>query len=557
MGRPRREVRTAIVERESSSSDESSDEDVDDLAAEEEEEKDEEEEIGEEEEEETKEHSAVEGKKGRKKITISLKAAKLCKVCKGKDHQAGFVGSVYLDCPNRPCYLCKRPGHTTATCPHRLASEHGVTPGIRKTSVGVADFIYERQLGRHRSMVRPRLPIPNKVECGILKLHSRRVTCLEFHPTNDKLVISGDKKGQVGIWDYLKVYDKTVYETVHSCIVNSMKFIPNSDETICSSGSDGHLCLTDLETGLTQSLINLNPGGWQGPSTFKMIYGMDLNLTRNLALAADNFGYLYRLDLRTKKTHDKPLLIHKKGTKVVGLHTNPIDQDIFITSGNDHMARIWDLRMLDSRNHLAELSHPRVVSSAYFSPRTGNKIMTTCQDNRIRIWDCIFSNLGTPSREIVHSHDFNRYLTCFRAEWDPKDPTECLAVIGRYISDDFNGVALHPIDFIDVSTGQIVAKAIDRSITTISPVNKLHPRLDILASGSSRSIFIWSPEDEDEEQPEVKIAIPPRIYTFLGNGSLKRKGDGDNGDCDDEDELDECAGAKKKNEKKQKSKKKM
>ena len=31
-------------------------------------------------------------------------------VCKAKDHQAGFVGSVYLDCPNKPCYLCKQPG---------------------------------------------------------------------------------------------------------------------------------------------------------------------------------------------------------------------------------------------------------------------------------------------------------------------------------------------------------------------------------------------------------------------------------------------------------------
>lgn len=36
-----------------------------------------------------------------------------------------------------------------------------------------------------------------------------------------------------------------------------------------------------------------------------------------------------------------------------------------------------------------------------------------------------------PSREIIHSHDFNRYLTPFRAEWDPKDPLEHFVVIGR------------------------------------------------------------------------------------------------------------------------------
>lgn len=67
-----------------------------------------------------------------------------------------------------------------------------------------------------------------------------------------------------------------------------------------------------------------------------------------------------------------------------------------------------------------------------------------------------------------------------------QDPSESLAVVGRYISENYNGAALHPIDFIDISTGQLVAEVKDPNITTISPVNKLHPREDVLASGSSR-----------------------------------------------------------------------
>lgn len=59
-------------------------------------------------------------------------------------------------------------------------------------------------------------------------------------------------------------------------------------------------------------------------------------------------------------------------------------------------------------------------------------------------------------------------------------------VIGRYISENYNGAALHPIDFIDISTGQLIAEVTEPNITTISPVNKLHPRYDVLASGSSR-----------------------------------------------------------------------
>lgn len=78
------------------------------------------------------------------------------------------------------------------------------------------------------------------------------------------------------------------------------------------------------------------------------------------------------------------------------------------------------MRKLQVGSSLYELAHKRVVNSAYFSPLSGSKILTTAQDNRIRVWDSIFGDMECPSREIVHSHDFNRHLTPFRAEWDPK-----------------------------------------------------------------------------------------------------------------------------------------
>ena len=34
---------------------------------------------------------------------------------------------------------------------------------------------------------------------------------------------------------------------------------------------------------------------------------------------------------------------------------------------------------------LVTVEHPRVVNAAYFSPITGNKVMTTCIDNRVRV----------------------------------------------------------------------------------------------------------------------------------------------------------------------------
>ncbi|XP_071720570.1 protein DAMAGED DNA-BINDING 2 [Rutidosis leptorrhynchoides] len=466
--------------------------------------------------------------KGKTPITISLK--KVCKVCKKTGHQAGFQGANYIDCPMKPCFLCKLPGHTTVNCPHRVAMEFGVIPSSRKRTKNSLDYVFERQVRRGVPAIKPAFVIPDEVNCAVIRYHSRRVTCLEFHPTNNNILLSGDKKGQLGVWDYSKVYEKTVYGNIHNCLLNNMKFSPANDGTVYTASSDGTVSSTDIETGLSTTLMDLNPGGWQGPKNWKMLYGMELNSEKGLVLVADSFGFVHFVDVRSNSKKGDSVLIHKKGTKVVGLHCNPVHQDLLLSCGNDHFARIWDMRRLEADSCIYGLPHKRVVNSAYFSPLSGSKIVTTSIDNRIRVWDSVCGNLDTPSREIVHSHDFNRHLTPFRAEWDPKDPSESLVVIGRYISENYDGAALHPIDFIDISTGQLVAEVMDPNITTISPVNKLHPRDDVLASGSSRSLFIWRPKEKSDmvqEKEERKIILCDRK-------SKKFDDDSDNDDSGDD-----------------------
>jgi WD40 repeat protein len=50
----------------------------------------------------------------------------------------------------------------------------------------------------------------SQVQAAILKLHSRRVTCLEFHPDPGRahLVFSGSKKGIIASWDMDKVWQR-------------------------------------------------------------------------------------------------------------------------------------------------------------------------------------------------------------------------------------------------------------------------------------------------------------------------------------------------------------
>ncbi|KAK4278575.1 hypothetical protein QN277_016405 [Acacia crassicarpa] len=469
--------------------------------------------------------------KGKGKAPISISLKKICKVCKKPGHEAGFKGATYIDCPMKPCYLCKMPGHTTMTCPHRVNTEFGVVPAPRRNTRKPVEYVFERQLRPSIPPIKPKYMIPDQVQSAVIRHHSRRVTSLEFHPTKNNILLSGDKKGQVGVWNFEKVDERTVYGNIHSCIVNNMRFNPRNDCMFYCASSDGTFSHTDLETGISSPLMDLNPDGWQGPSSWKMLYGMDVNLEKGLVLVADNFGFLHLVDTRTNHKTRDAILIHDKGTKVFGLHCNPVHPDLLLSCGNDHFARIWDMRQLETVSSLYQLVHDRVVSSAYFSPISGTKVLTTSLDNRLHIWDSIVGNMDSPSRQIVHIHDFNRYLTPFKAEWDPKDPSESLVVIGRYISENYNGAALHPIDFIDTSTGQLVAEVMDPNITTISPVNKLHPRDDILASGSSRSLFIWKPKEKcepiEEEKEERKIVICAKAKNKKGKKKGRKRGDDD------------------------------
>lgn len=70
------------------------------------------------------------------------------------------------------------------------------------------------------------------------------------------------------------------------------------------------------------------------------------------------------------------------------------------------------------------------------------------------MWDLVTAADRGPDREIVHSHDFNRYLTPFRAEWDPKDPSERLVVIGRWPLDHPGFEALRALGLLPRSTSK-------------------------------------------------------------------------------------------------------
>ena len=448
------------------------------------------------------------------------------------------MGSVYVDCPERACYLCKKKGHTTATCPFRV-SEGGAAitsssaAGSQRDLSAVLRLLHRETRASRTSSPPPVAYSPPplwRVSAAVLKLHSRRVTAMEFHPAKSNLIVSGDKKGQLAFWDCEKVSERTVLDqgAVHMWLVTALRFLPQHRDYVFSSAVDGRVCQTCCDTFQHSKVGDLNHGvvweegeGGEGPADWRSAYAMEACPSRGVLFVGDDLGRVTLIDPRTQGVQGR-MQAAKVKQKLCALGLSSGDPNLLATGGNDHFVRLWDVRQLHAgggldgaaptstaaankalaENSLAVLPHPRVVSAVSFSPLTGRKLISTCTDNRLRVWDAVGSGRlsATPDHENVHSHDFNRHLTAFRAVWDPKDPTESVVAIGRYISEDFGGNALHPIDLLDTSSGRLLRAVKDVNVPTITPVVAVHPTRDLIAGGSSRNIYCWEPYSEEEEE---------------------------------------------------------
>lgn len=79
-------------------------------------------------------------------------------------------------------------------------------------------------------------------------------------------MLSGDKKGQVAIWDHAKVYDRTVYN-LNRALTNNLRFLPSSDGMqCCSASSDGTLKVMLYALGQFAA-VQLAYSSWLLPGT--------------------------------------------------------------------------------------------------------------------------------------------------------------------------------------------------------------------------------------------------------------------------------------------------
>lgn len=310
-------------------------------------------------------------------------------------------------------------------------------------------------------------------EDTVYKVTKGAVFSMAFHPSEIKtLVAAGAQSGQVGLWDltHQPKEDGVYVFQPHSQPVSCLYFSPANPAHMLSLSYDGTLRCGDISSAV-----------------FEEVYRNERNSLSSfdfLAEDASTFivghwdGSMSLVDRRTPGTSYEKL-ISSSLRKIRTVHVHPVQRQYFITAGCRE-THIYDTRRLTpsgSQPLISLTEHTKSIASAYFSPLTGNRIVTTCADCKLRFFDssCISSQIPLLTT-IRHNTITGRWLTRFRAVWDPKQE-DCIII----------GSRAHPrqVEVFHETGEQVHAFLGGEYLVSVCSIIAVHPTRYILAGGNS------------------------------------------------------------------------
>uniref|UniRef100_A0A8B9T7V7 WD repeat-containing protein 76 n=1 Tax=Anas platyrhynchos TaxID=8839 RepID=A0A8B9T7V7_ANAPL len=288
-------------------------------------------------------------------------------------------------------------------------------------------------------------------EDNVRKVVQNRVCSVAIHPSESLIfVAAGDKYGQIGLWNVdCKGEEGAHVFTPHNYSVNCMHFSPSNPAHLLSLSHDVLRC-----GDVTRAIFDEICRSEEDLSSFDF-----LEDNASTAIVGYWNGSVAVVDRRTPGTSlELSANIGFKITRTV--HVHPVNKQYFVAAGSVDV-RIYDVRYLksDGNKPVSTLNgHTKSVASAYFSPVTGNRVVTGVN------YDV---NDGT---------EFRRWLTRFRAIWDPKQE-DCFVV----------GSMARPRQIeVYQDTGKLLHSFYNIDcLGSVCSINVVHPSKNILVGGNS------------------------------------------------------------------------
>ncbi|XP_051039520.1 WD repeat-containing protein 76 [Phodopus roborovskii] len=308
-------------------------------------------------------------------------------------------------------------------------------------------------------------------EATVRKVTRGAISSVALHPSEVRtLVAAGAKSGEIGLWDLTRQCEDEVYVFYpHSQPVSCLYFSPTNPAHLLSLSYDGTLRCGDFSSAVFEEVYR-NEGS--SPSSFDF-----LAEDASTLLVGHWDGHLSLVDRRTPGTSYEKLFNSSLG-KIRTVHVHPVSRQYFISAGLRDV-HIYDVRCLNSRRSQPLISlaeHSKSIASAYFSPVTGNRVVTTCADCKLRVFDSSSISSEIPLLTTIrHNTITGRWLTRFQAVWDPKQE-DCFIV----------GSMAHPRRVeIFHETGKTVYSLLGECLVSVCSLSVMHPTRYVLAGGNS------------------------------------------------------------------------
>ncbi|XP_063781551.1 WD repeat-containing protein 76 [Pseudophryne corroboree] len=310
---------------------------------------------------------------------------------------------------------------------------------------------------------------------SVARVVPSRVTSVAVHPSRSEiLVAAGDKWGYVGLWDMKhksQTSGKGVYLFVPHCkTVSTLLFSPSNPEHLLSLSYDGTVRCTDLNAFMFDEAYRDEEGGF---SSFDF-----LSSDGSVLIVSHWDSRLSVVDRRTPgTTHEMQISLSMPSVRTVSVH--PLRRDLCAVAGYSGVY-IYDIRKNYKKKQKPAWTvpgHTQPVLSAYFSPGTGHRILTTCFDGFLRVYnsESLDSSVKLHKR-IRHKMYDDVRPACFRAIWDPKEEScfmvGSLATPRQIVVFHENGKRIHTLWNAE-------------KLTSVCSINAIHPTRNLVVGGNA------------------------------------------------------------------------
>ncbi|XP_027850967.2 WD repeat-containing protein 76-like [Aphis gossypii] len=301
-----------------------------------------------------------------------------------------------------------------------------------------------------------------------MKVIESGIKSLAIHPSETSLIVAaGDKKGNIILYNRNSNIQIFI---AHKALVNCISFCSWDLNKLFTTSYDGSFGCSDI-----------------AKNTFDIIYRTEQNrinkksnsttwhseYERNFLIGNDS-GHVEMIDLRIPNKIINSAWCHERSVRTVQCH--PLQKHYFLTSSETGMVSLWDIRSMTDKsiNPILQFKHPKVLTSSFFSAH-GNKMISTCNDNNIRIFNTEQLNLAAtkPIKIIPFMRRFND--NDFQAKWNP----------GREDAFFMTSMLLPPRAQVFDCDGNVLHDLISENMTMRFSAIEVHPTQAIYVGGNS------------------------------------------------------------------------